>query len=71
MLYFRCPTCRTILANKQVLFEEELDNICKNDKLSKKESDAAKQNLLDRLELRNMCCRPRMLTYIKLVDVVK
>ena len=71
MLYYKCPTCRTILANKQLLYENSMDNICKNDTLDKKQKDEAKKKLLDELELPNMCCRMRILTYIKLIEIIK
>lgn len=71
MLYFRCPTCKTILANKQIPYETDLDSICKNDKLSEAQKDMAKRKLLDELELVRMCCRMRMMGYIKLVDIIK
>lgn len=71
MLYLKCPTCSTILANKQLPYEKGLEEICQNNNLTKKESDAAKKQLLNDLEVRNICCRQRMLTYVRLIDVVK
>ena len=32
MLYFRCPTCRTLLADKQLVYERELEKICSSSK---------------------------------------
>ncbi|QKF93787.1 DNA-directed RNA polymerase subunit N [Fadolivirus algeromassiliense] len=71
MLYFRCPSCKTLLANKQLIYEQRLDNICKNDKLSTKDKDNAKSKLLDELELHRSCCRMRMMGYISLVNIIK
>lgn len=71
MLYFKCPTCKTILANKQVPFEEGLDKICNNPKMSQKEKDSAKVELLDQLEVKRMCCRMRILTYVKQIEIIK
>ena len=70
MLYFKCPTCRTILANKQLIYEKRLAEICNNNK-TKDEKDKAKQKLLDELELIRACCRMRMMSYVKLIDIVK
>ena len=70
MLYYRCPTCKTILANKQLMYEEELDKICTNSKLSEEEKIEQKMKLLDKLELKRYCCRMRMITYVKLIDEI-
>lgn len=71
MLYFRCPTCKTILANKQVPYEEGFNRICKNDKIPKQEKDKLKKKLLDELEIINICCRQRVLGYVDLVRLIK
>lgn len=71
MLYFKCPTCRTILANKQLLFEQNLDETCANNKLSEAEKNKEKNKILDSLEVKRICCRMRMLTYVRLIDVIK
>lgn len=71
MLYLRCPTCKTILANKQLLHEERLAEICENPKLSQEQKNEAKMKLLDELELKRMCCRMRMMSYVKLIETIK
>lgn len=73
MLYFKCPTCRTLLANKQLLYEKRLADICKFniDKSKDDDKDAAKQKLLDELELKRPCCRMRIMGYVKLIDIIK
>lgn len=70
MLYFRCPTCRTLLAHKQIPLEEGLKKICGNPKLSEEEKKKQKTELLDRLELKRYCCRMRI-TYVKQVEIIK
>jgi DNA-directed RNA polymerase subunit N (RpoN/RPB10) len=71
MLYFKCPTCKTILANRELVFDEELDKICKNTKLSEKEKDEEKMRLLDKLELTRYCCRMRIMTSVKQINIIK
>jgi DNA-directed RNA polymerase subunit N (RpoN/RPB10) len=71
MLYFKCPTCRTLLANKQLIYEERLAKICDNSSKSQKEKDEEKKKLLDSLELWRPCCRMRIMGYIKLIDIIK
>lgn len=70
MLYFRCPTCKTELANKQLPYEEGLNKISKMD-ISESEKNKLRMELLDKLEVNNMCCRMRVLTYLKLIDIIK
>ena len=70
MLYYKCPTCGTILANKQIPFEQGMLKICNNEKLTEKQKEIEKKKLLDELYILNVCCRMRMLTYIKLIDII-
>ena len=72
-LYYRCPSCRTVLADKQIPYEKGMQKICNDIKLSKKQKDAAKEKLLDDLFLdknENMCCRGRMMTYMKQIEII-
>lgn len=71
MLYYKCPTCRTKLSNRQLPWEAGLENICMNDKLSDAEKDKAKSKLLDDLKLIRPCCRSRVLGFCNLIYVVK
>lgn len=71
MLYYKCPTCKTILANKQILYETELDAICKNDNLSMAEKNNQKKKILDNLQIKNQCCRARTISYIRQIELIK
>ena len=71
MLYFRCPTCKTLLANKQLIYEERMGNICDSNKLKHGEKETAKMKLLDDLELHRPCCRMRIMGYIRKIDIIK
>ena len=70
MLYFKCPTCRTNFANKQLLFEKGMEEICSSGK-NEKEKDKMKEELLDKLEVKRYCCRPRVLCYVDMVKIIK
>lgn len=70
MYYFRCPTCRTEFANRLLIWEKELEKIC-NSTMTRKEKDAAQGKLLDSLNLRNICCRMRFVTYTDTNKIVK
>jgi len=69
MLYYRCPTCRTLLANKQIPLEEGMEEICKNSKLTQSDKTQKISELLDKLEIKRYCCRMRV-SYVKLVDII-
>ena len=71
MLYFKCPTCKTVLADKQLIYEKEMELITKNSKLTEDERNDAKRKLLDSLELVRYCCRTRMLTFVDLITIIK
>ena len=71
MLYFKCPTCKTHLANKQLIYEEKMDAICNNDKLSTKEKCEAKRKIFPEIELHRECCIMRMMGNVKLIDKIK
>ena len=70
MLYYKCPTCSTVLANKQIPFEEAMEKICKDASLSEKEKADMKMKLLDDLQVKRYCCRMRVLTYADLINVI-
>jgi len=81
MLYMRCPTCGELLGNKELIYIERMKKICtelgvdddivsigqidKDEKFIKKKQEIIK----DLCE--NICCRPRLMTYIDLVQVIR
>lgn len=71
MLYYRCPTCRTILANKQLLYEQELARICDDNKMTEEEKNKEKMQILDKLFIKNICCRMRTLGYLRKIEIIK
>ena len=71
MIYYRCPTCKTLLANKQLIFEKDIKKICGDTKLNEQDKNEQKKKLLDRLELTRYCCRMKMLTYVDQIKIVK
>lgn len=66
MLYYRCPTCKTLLANKIIPYEEELNKICASNNTNPK----AKEDLLTKYHFINPCCRMRVMGYVKLIDII-
>lgn len=70
MLYLKCPTCKNILGNKQIPFENDIEKICENVSLSEEEKKKKKMELVDKY-VDKYCCRMRLLTYAKLINIVK
>lgn len=70
MLYFRCPTCKNDLANKQIPYEDEMRKIS-NSEISEEQKEIEKMKVLDKLHITKYCCRMRMLTYIQLIDIIR
>lgn len=75
MLYIKCPTCRRLLGDKQLYYENKLAEICKNNEngmyKNQEEVDAEKEKLVNNIGIDRYCCKIRLLSYVRLVDVVK
>ena len=69
-----CPTCRDLLGDKQKYYERKLAEICQKHEmknLTKEEADLEKQKLVNSLGLRRYCCKQRILSYVRVVDIIK
>jgi len=75
MLYICCPTCRTLLGNKQIYYERNLAELCKKFDMgeykTKSDFDNDKIKLVNSIGLENYCCRMRLITYVKLIEIIK
>ena len=69
MLYPTCPTCQNTLADKQLLYETEMQKIC-NDKVSENEKNKKKEMLLTKIGCIRVCCRMRMISYIDQIQII-
>jgi DNA-directed RNA polymerase subunit N (RpoN/RPB10) len=65
-----CFTCGHLLADMQIPFENDLIKIENDPKLNEKEKSDLKATLLDKYHVKSYCCRSRVLTYIKLIDII-
>lgn len=64
-----CFSCGRLLADLQLIYEDELKKIdFSNDTDSIKEEK--KKQILDKFKLNLYCCRMRLLTYVRLVDLI-
>lgn len=59
MLYPKCPTCKRLLAHIQIPYEELIDS-------GKTQNEALKL-----LNIDSLCCRMRVLTYVRLIDYIR
>jgi DNA-directed RNA polymerase subunit N (RpoN/RPB10) len=70
MLYFKCPTCKTILADKQIIYDSEADKIRDDPKLTDEEKDQMLQDLPRKLKLIRYCCMFRLITSIDDIKIL-
>ena len=70
MLYISCPTCGYFLGQKNLEYEEGKLKICTNPKLSAEEREKELSKLLLSLGIRRYCCKMRMMTYKRLIDII-
>ena len=70
MLYMKCPTCKELLGNKQIPYEVGIRKICDDPNLSDEEKLKQENDLVVKLHL-NYCCNTRLITYKKLIDIIK
>lgn len=74
MLYLKCPSCKKMLADKQITYETIINRICKDEEMnniSTTEANKLKSQLILSFELERYCCTPRLMTYKKLIEIVK
>ena len=69
MLFFICPSCGMLLADKQIPFEKGMERICSGKK-SQKNIDDAKKKLLYDVGAERYCCRMRILTYVDKIKLI-
>ena len=70
MLPIVCFTCGKLLGEIQVPYEEDILQIENNTSLSNEEKSDEKAKLLDKYHIKTYCCRSRVLTYIKLINII-
>ena len=73
MLYVKCPSCKTLLADKQLTYDDILEKICGDldtGKITAKQADELKKKLVNSFDLK-YCCKMRLMTFARLINVVK
>ena len=75
MIYMFCPGCRELLGDKQKYYERKMAEICQRQEMGEysttEDVNTDKQNLINSLGLRRYCCKQKLLTYVRSVDIVK
>jgi DNA-directed RNA polymerase subunit N (RpoN/RPB10) len=71
----KCPTCRKLLGDAQLIYEQILDQICKDEDLkviTPEEAKKLKMELVNSFDIKTRyCCKPRFMTYKRLIDIIK
>lgn len=74
MLPPRCFTCGHILADIELDFEEGLNEIENNIKLTNEQKANKKKELIDKLLpgrwKKRYCCRARLISYVDLIKII-
>jgi len=70
MIYPKCPTCGTLLCDKQLKIEEELRKINNNSKLTIEQKDKEKRKLIKSFGLK-YCCNMRLMSYMDIPKIVQ
>jgi DNA-directed RNA polymerase subunit N (RpoN/RPB10) len=71
MIYLRCPTCGTILGNRQIMYDKGLEEIESNPNNDEKQKLELKTKLVESLELKRYCCKMRVITYKNKTEIFK
>ncbi len=69
MLYPVCPTCRMLLADKQVPYEKAMEEL-KNKNLSDEKLGEERRKLFLKLGITRYCCKMRIISYVDHTKVV-
>ncbi len=70
MHYIRCPSCGCLIGNRQIIYEQKLDEINSNPNIAESVKFELQTKLLKSFNL-NYCCNMRIKTYKRLTDFIK
>ena len=70
MIYLKCPTCGTILGDKQIIIDKKLSEIENNPNIDDEEKKQQKTNFIMSLGLRRYCCTMRIITAKNKIDII-
>jgi len=74
MLYSVCPTCRMLLADKQIPYEKAMNELANkynsNQNLSDEKLSEERRKVFDKLGITRYCCKMRLISYVDHSKVV-
>lgn len=75
MIYMFCSSCRELLGDKSIEYENKLEDICQRNEMglfkTEKEYKQAKEDLVNSFGLRRYCCKQKLMTYVRTVKIIK
>jgi DNA-directed RNA polymerase subunit N (RpoN/RPB10) len=71
MIYLKCPSCGTVIGNRQIPYETGLEEIENNPNINEAEKLELKNKLIESLEIKRYCCKMRVTTYKSMPDIIK
>jgi DNA-directed RNA polymerase subunit N (RpoN/RPB10) len=71
MIYLKCPSCSTIIGNRQIIYENTLEQINNNSNIDDDTKMIQKTKLIESLKLKRYCCKMRIVTFKQLTDIIK
>jgi DNA-directed RNA polymerase subunit N (RpoN/RPB10) len=70
MIYLKCPSCSTVLANREIEYEKKLEKIVNDINTNEEQKRKLKTELINSLGLKNPCCKMRIMSYVQLIDII-
>jgi DNA-directed RNA polymerase subunit N (RpoN/RPB10) len=70
MLYLKCPSCHELLGNRQIIYDTILKDIMDSD-MNEETKNTKKKELIKNMNLQRYCCKMRLMTYSKLIEIIK
>lgn len=71
MIYVKCPSCSTVIGNRQIIYENGLEEINSDPTTTNELKLQLKTKLIESLNIKNYCCKMRVISYIQLTNVLK
>jgi DNA-directed RNA polymerase subunit N (RpoN/RPB10) len=71
MIYLKCPSCGTVIGNRQIAYEAKLQEIDNNPNIDEDAKLEQKNKLINSLELKRYCCKMRIMTFKSMPLIIK
>ena len=71
MMYLKCPTCNTVIGNRNIKYAEQLERIINDLTLTNENKRKLKSELVNSLGLPNPCCKMRVMSYVELIGLIQ